>query len=76
MCGPFVQKMKSFALDALVVGQSLRRQLSITRHRNIKHAVTNQKNNLRVSFLSPEIGIKPAQDGPASNVTARQVELT
>lgn len=32
---------------------------------------TYQKKSFRVSFFAPEIGMRPAQDGPASKLTVQ-----
>lgn len=36
---------------------------------NVSANTIHQKNNFRVSFLAPEIGMRPDQEGPASKST-------
>ena len=68
---PFVQKRRSFMLEILLVGQNLRWYRHLHHYmRKVNRQETHQKKSLRVSFLAPEMGIKPAHDGPASKFTA------
>ena len=70
---PFVQKRRSFTFEILLVGQNLgwdRHFLpSLYVYARSQPARTHQKKSLRVSFFAPEMGIKPAHDGPASKFT-------
>ena len=50
-------------------------QIILLYSKSTERKSTHQKNSLRVSFASPEIGIKPAHDGPASHVTTRRPAL-